>query len=319
MTERRDMVNPTASTATLRPSRRRKGIVERGQSELRQEAFMMAPFMLLFAVFTIIPVVSAIVLSFTDFNMLQIPHYVGLNNFRQLFLEDDIFLIAVKNTLIFAFITGPISYFACLIFAWLINELKPGVRAFMTLIFYAPSIAGNIFFIWLYIFSGDANGLANSTLMQIGILKEPILWLSDVRYNLAIIILVQLWLSLGVSFLAFIAGLQGIDKSIYESGSVDGIRNRFQELIYLTLPSMGPQLMFGAVMQIAASFGVSTVSSALAGFPSTDYSAHTVVLHMQDYGTLRYEMGYASAIAAVLFVAMLLTNSLIKKILRRYT
>ena len=280
---------------------------------------MMAPFLVLFGVFTVIPVLSAIILSFTDFNMLQVPNFVGLTNYIQPFLEDDIFLIAVKNTLIFAFITGPISYFACLIFAWLINELKPRIRAVMTLIFYAPSIAGNIFFIWLYIFSGDAYGLANSTLMRIGILKEPILWLSDPRYNLAIIILVQLWLSLGVSFLAFIAGLQGIDKSIYESGSVDGIRNRFQELVYLTLPSMGPQLMFGAVMQIAASFGVSAVSSALAGFPSTDYSAHTVVLHMQDYGTLRYEMGYASAIAAVLFVAMLLTNSLIKKILRRFS
>jgi len=280
---------------------------------------MLLPFLLLFGVFTILPVLSSLVLSFTDFNMLEPPSFVGLRNYIRLFIEDDIFLIAVRNTLIFAFLTGPVSYFACLIFAWLINELPPRPRSLMTLVFYAPSIAGNVYFIWLWIFSGDAYGLVNSFLMRLGLLDEPILWLADPRYNLRIIILVQLWLSLGVSFLAFIAGLQSIDASIYESGAVDGVRNRFQELIYLTLPSMGPQLMFGAVMQIAISFSVSGVSSALAGFPSTDYSAHTVVLHMQDYGTLRFEMGYASAIAAVLFLTMLLTNSGIKRILSRFS
>ena len=285
----------------------------------RQEWGMLLPFLLLFWVFTILPVLSSLVLSFTDFNMLEPPSFVGLRNYIRLFIEDDIFLIAVRNTLIFAFLTGPVSYFACLIFAWLINELPPRPRSLMTLVFYAPSIAGNVYFIWLWIFSGDAYGLVNSFLMRLGLLDEPILWLADPRYNLRIIILVQLWLSLGVSFLAFIAGLQSIDASIYESGAVDGVRNRFQELIYLTLPSMGPQLMFGAVMQIAISFSVSGVSSALAGFPSTDYSAHTVVLHMQDYGTLRFEMGYASAIAAVLFLTMLLTNSGIKRILSRFS
>ena len=141
---------------------------------------------------------------------------------------------------------------------------------------------------------------------------------TDPQYALGVVIVVQLWLSLGVSFLSFIAGLQSVDKEMYEAGAVDGIRNRFQELIYLTLPAMGPQLMFGAVMQIAASFGVGAVSAALVGNPSTDYAAHTVVLHMQDYGTLRYQMGYACAVATVLFICMLLVNKLIKKILGKY-
>lgn len=296
----------------------RFGMKKAGIKANRQEWLMTAPFLILFFVFTIIPVLSSLFLSFTDFNMLELPRFRGLQNYIRLFVEDDIFLIAIKNTLIFAFITGPISYFASLLFAWLINELGPKLRAFMTLIFYAPTIAGNIYFIWLFIFSSDAYGLANSTLMRFGIISEPLLWLTDPRYNLKIIIMVQLWLSLGVGFLSFIAGLQGIDRSIYESGAIDGVRNRFQELVYLTLPSMGPMLMFGAVMQIAASFGVGAVSIALAGFPSTDYSAHTVVLHMQDYGTLRFEMGYASAIAAVLFIVMILTKSLINKLLARY-
>ena len=110
--------------------------------EKTQQILMSLPFFLLFFTFTIIPVAASIVLSFTDFNMLQAPHIVGIENYIRLFVEDDVFLISVKNTLIFAFVTGPISYFACLVFAWLINELPPKIRAVMTLIFYAPSIAG---------------------------------------------------------------------------------------------------------------------------------------------------------------------------------
>lgn len=287
--------------------------------ERLQQILMLLPFFTLFSLFTIIPVLTSLTLSMTDFNILQAPRFVNIENFIRLFVDDDIFMIAVKNTMIFALITGPVSYFACLFFAWLINELRPKVRAFLTLVLYAPSIAGNTFFIWQFIFSGDQYGLANSFLMNLGILDEPNLWLTDPSYSLAIVIIVQLWLSLGIGFLSFIAGLQSVDREMYEAGAVDGIRNRFQELFYITLPAMGPQLMFGAVMQISASFGVGMVSAALAGNPSTDYAAHTIVLHMQDYGTTRYQMGYACAIAAVLFAFMLLINQLIKKVLSKYT
>ena len=286
--------------------------------EIRQEWGMLIPFLAFFSVFTVLPVLASMVLSFTDFNMLQAPRFVGFENYTSLFLDDDIFLIAVKNTLIFAFLTGPASYFICLLFAWLINELPSKVRTVMTLVFYAPTIAGNFFVIWTAILSGDRYGLLNSLLMQLGIVDSPVMWLSDPQYTLGVVIVVQLWLSLGVGFLSFVAGFQSIDTSIYEAGAVDGIKNRFQELVHLTLPSMAPMLLFGAVMQISSSFGVGAVSAALAGNPSTDYSAHTVVLHMQDYGTTRYEMGYACAVAVVLFLAMVLTNTLIKKILSRF-
>lgn len=240
-----------------------------------------------------------------------------LANYSRLFLNDDVFLIALKNTLLFAVITGPVSYIACFLFAWIINELSPKIRAVMTLVFYAPSISGNVFFIWLIIFSGDSYGYMNGFLMRLGVILEPILWLANEKYVLAIVILVQLWLSLGTSFLAFIAGLQTIDRSLVEAGTVDGIKNRWQELWYITLPSMRPQLMFGAVMQITASFAVAEISIALAGFPSVNYAAHTVVTHLMDYGTIRFEMGYASAIATVLFAMMLGTNILTQKMLRK--
>lgn len=273
--------------------------------------------MLIFFMFTVIPVGISLGLSFFHFNMLEVPRFIGWQNYARLFLGDDVFLIALKNTLLFAVITGPVSYIACFLFAWIINELSPKIRAVMTLVFYAPSISGNVFFIWLIIFSGDSYGYMNGFLMRLGVILEPVQWLANEKYVLAIVIIVQLWLSLGTSFLAFIAGLQTIDRSLVEAGTVDGIKNRWQELWYITLPSMRPQLMFGAVMQITASFAVAEISIALAGFPSVNYAAHTVVTHLMDFGTIRFEMGYASAIATVLFALMLGTNVLTQKMLRK--
>lgn len=277
---------------------------------------MLLPFTLLFFLFVIMPVLSAAVLSFTDFNMLQFPKWRGADNYIRLFLDDDVFLIAFKNTLLFALITGPASYMMCFVFAWLINELRPKIRSFVTLVFYAPALSGNVFFIWQFLFSGDTYGLINGNLLKLGIINQPVQWLIDPRYNLTIIIIIQLWMSLGTSFLAFIAGLQSVDRTLYEAGAIDGVRNRWQELWYITFPSMKPQLLFGAIMQIAASFSVSTISMSLAGFPSTNYSAHTIVLHMLDFGTIRYEMGYASAIAVILFIVMLAVKNMIERMLR---
>lgn len=273
--------------------------------------------MLIFFTFTVIPVVFSLILSFFYFNMLEFPRFVGWQNYSRLFLNDDIFMIALKNTFIFAIITGPVSYIACFFFAWVINELSPKIRAVMTLIFYAPAISGNVFFIWLIVFSGDRYGYLNGFLIKFGFILEPIQWLTNEKYILMIVMIVQLWLSLGTSFLAFIAGLQTIDRTLIEAGVVDGIKNRWQELWFITLPSMRPQLLFGAVLQITGSLAVADITIALAGFPSVNYAAHTIVTHLMDYGTIRFEMGYASAIATVLFGIMIGTNKLTQKLLRK--
>lgn len=313
-----DIVYPKQKAASKRSKRGDKWQrFIRDIKKARHYYYLMAPFMIIFTLFTILPVVASFVLSFFSFNMLEMPQFVGWDNYSRLFLGDDVFMTALRNTLLFAVITGPVSYVACFVFAWIINELSPKIRAFMTVIFYAPSIAGNVFFIWLIIFSGDAYGYLNGFLMELGIILEPIQWLRDEQYVLGVVILVQLWLSLGTSFLAFIAGLQTLDRSLIEAGAIDGIRNRWQELWYITLPSMKPQLLFGAVMQITQSFAVADISIALAGFPSVNYAAHTVVTHLMDYGTIRFEMGYASAIATVLFLLMVGTNLLVQKLLRK--
>lgn len=279
---------------------------------------MLAPFMIFFIIFTIVPVVMSLPIGFTDFNMVQSPKFVGLSNYTTLFLSDKTFVKSIRVTLVFALFTGPISYILCFLLAWLINELHPKLKTIFTLIFYAPSMA-NAYTVWQLIFSGDMNGYVNSFLMNLGIINSPIQWLTDGRYVLGVTIVVQLWISLGAGFLALRAGFQNIDRSMYEAGAIEGIRTRWQELIYIVIPSMGPQLMFAAVMQIVGSFTAGTVAQNLVGFPSTDYKAHTIMTHAYDYGWVRYEMGYASAICMVLFIVMYLLNKLISRLLQKYT
>ena len=280
--------------------------------------FMVAPFLILFIVFTVLPVFLSIILSLTDFNMLMFPpHWMGMSNFTRLFLEDDIFMLACQNTLVFASITGPVSYLLSLLIAWFINELPPKVRALVTLVFYAPSISGQVYLIWKTLFSSDSYGWANATLMDLGFISQPILWFQNADYVMPLCIVVALWTSLGTVFLSFIAGLQTIDRSMYEAAAVDGIKNRWQELWFITLPTMRPQMMFGAVLSITNSFGFGAVVDALCGFPSVDYAAHTIMHHLNDYGGLRFEVGYASAIAVILFIIMFSCNIVIKKALSK--
>lgn len=278
---------------------------------------MVAPFMLLFTIFTVLPVLLSIVISFTDFNLLEMPNFVFMQNYITLFFDDDIFLLAAQNTFVFAVIVGPSSYLMSLLVAWFINELGPKIRAIVTLIFYAPSISGQVYLIWGTLFSGDSYGWVNGALLNLGIITEPIQFFNNADYVMPLCIVVSLWTSLGTSFLSFIAGLQGIDRSLYEAAAVDGIKNRWQELYYVTLPTMKPQLMFGAIMSITSSFGFGGIVTALCGFPSVDYAAHTIMHHLEDYGGQRFETGYASAIAVILFAIMIGANVLVKNMISK--
>ena len=277
----------------------------------------LAPYAIIFTMFYILPVVISIVFGFTYYNILEAPRFVGLQNYISLFLEDDIFLISIKNTFMIAIITGPLGYIGSFLFAWLINELPRWIRSVAVVVFYAPSIAGNCYVIFSVFFRGDAYGYVNAFLMNTGIIDTPILWFIDPRYMLPVCMLVILWMSLGAGFLSFVAGLQGIDKAQYEAGYVDGIKNRWQELWFITLPNMKPMLMFGAVMSITQAFGVCEVTMALCGYPSTDYAARTIVTHLFDYGFSRFEMGYACSIATILFLIMILCNKAIQSMLSR--
>lgn len=279
-------------------------------------AFVM-PYFLCFCLFTVLPVLISMFFSFTSFNILEPPKFTGLENYIRMFFKDSIFMIALKNTVLIAIVTGPVGYLLSLLMAWFINELTPKLRAFVTLIFYAPTISGNVFMIWSLLFSGDSYGYINSTLIRLGVIQTPIQFLKDTSYMMPIVIGVSLWMSLGAGFLSFIAGFQGVDKSYYEAASMDGIKNRWQELWYVTLPMMRNQMMFSAVMSITSSFGVGGVITGLFGFPSTDYAVHTIMNHLEDYGGGRFEMGYASAIATLLFLIMVGANLVVRRLVAK--
>lgn len=279
---------------------------------------MLAPWGILFIIFMLIPVFAAMILSFTYFDMLNFPTFNGVDNYIRLLLDDDVFVISLKNTLVIAVVTGPAGYLASFVIAWCINEFNRGWRSLLTLCFYAPTLSGSVYVIWNYIFSGDSYGLINSLLIDLGIISTPIQFLTNTNYTMMVVIVVILWQSTGAGFLTFVAGLQGLNHELAEAGAIDGIRNRWQELIYITIPQMKPQLLLGAVFTISGSFACGAVNAALTGNPSTDYSTHTILLHMDDYAFVRYEMGYACAIAIVLFAMMLAYWFLVNKILARW-
>ena len=276
-----------------------------------------APYYLIFLTFTIVPVFVSFFLSFTSFNMIEAPVWIAMDNYARLFLDDDIFILAIQNTLIFAAVTGPVSYVLSFLVAWFINELSPKLRALVTLVFYAPNISGSVYMIWQVAFSGDSYGWVNGTLLDLGLIDSPILFFQNASYVMPLCIVVALWTSLGTAFLSFIAGLQTVDRALYEAGAVDGVKNRWQELWYITLPYMKPQMMFGAIMAITGSFGFGGIVDALAGNPSVDYCAWTIMHHLNDYGGARFETGYASAIATLLFLLMIGSNALVKKLLSK--
>lgn len=276
---------------------------------------LMLPFMALFALFTILPVLASVVLSFFDYDMVSTPIWAGLENYLRMFTGDKVFPIVLKNTLVMAVITGPIGYALAFILAWCISEFGPMLRTFLAFLFYAPALAGNAYYVWNVLFTGDSNGTVNSLLLSFGLINEPIIWFKDTAYNFTIIIIVQLWMSMGVSFLANVAGVQNVSHEMYEAGAIDGIRNRWQELWYITLPSMKSILLFSAVMQIQAAFSIGAVITALAGYPTVNNSLDTIVTYLTDVGTVRYEFGYAAAISVVLFLLMALFRVIIGSLL----
>lgn len=276
---------------------------------------MLLPFFVLFFIFFVLPVLSSVVLSLFHYDTISRPSFVGWDNFLRMFMDDEVFPTVLKNTLFFAIITGPVGFALAFFMAWCINEFPRGIRTMFSFLFYSPSLAGGGFIFWKILFSGDSYGYLNSLLLSFGLITEPTQWLKDPQYITVIILIVQFWASLGTSFLANMAGLQNISEDMYEAGAIDGIRNRWQELWYITLPSMKSMLLFSAVMQIAASYSVGGIAKDMAGYPSVNNTVDTITSYLGEVGTIRYEYGYAAAISVFLFALMALTRFLIDRIL----
>ncbi len=276
---------------------------------------ILAPFLILFFIFTVLPVFASIILSFFDFDMVSKPLFIGLDNYIRMFTSDQVFLKTAGNSLKFALITGPLGYILAFVLAWMINEFTPVLRIFLTFIFYIPSLSGNAMLIWQVMFSGDSYAYANNLLLSFGFITEPIQWFSNQSYNFTILVIIQLWMSMGISFLANIAGLQNVNVELYEAGAIDGIRTRWHELWYITLPSMKTMLLFSAVMQIQGVFAADTLITTLCGYPSVNNSVDMLVSYIGDISHTRYEMGYACALSVILFIIVLSFRKLVNSAL----
>lgn len=274
--------------------------------KMNHPAWFFTPYVILFVTFIIIPVVMAIVLSFTYFNTIETPEYVGLRNYIELITRDEIFMqYVLPNTIKFAFIVGPVGYFMSFLLAWMLAQIPHKPRTVLAIIMYSPSMTAGIAMgvVWTVLFSGDSTGYLNALLLNWGVIREPIQFLTSPDYLMNIMIIVSLWGSMGVGFLAMMAGILNIDKSLYEAAYVDGLKNRWQEIFYITIPSMKPQMLFGAVMAVVGTFSVGAIGVQLSGAnPTPQYAGQLMVNHIEDFGFIRYLMGYASAVSVVLLI-----------------
>ena len=275
------------------------------------------PYALLFIVFILAPVVMAVILSFTNFNAIQFPKFVGFLNYINLITADDTFMkYVLPNTVKYALIVGVGGYVLAFLLAWALANLPRRLRTVFALILYSPSMTTGVAMavLWKIMFTGDQTGYLNSWLMDIGAIDEPVIWLTNTTFLLPIVIIIGLWSSMGVGFLSILAGLLNVDESLYEAAAIDGVKNRFQEMIYVTIPSMKPQMLFAAVMQIVGAFQNGTISTLLAGNPTPGYAAQLIVNHIEDYGFIRYEMGYAAAVSVVLLLIVQIFSKLSDKL-----
>lgn len=281
---------------------------------------LILPYGILFTLLIIIPVIMAIILSFTYFNTIEFPSWVGLDNYVSLFTNDTVFMQNVlPNTIVYAVFVGAGGYVLSFFLAWSLSQLTKRVRTVMAIIIYSPSLTGGVLLstVWKVIFNGDKSGYLNYFLLKFGVIDQPVQWLQSSEYLLPIMILVSLWSSMGVGFLAILSGILNVNPELYEAGSIDGIRNRFQEIMYITIPSTKPQMLFGAVMTIVGTFQSSGIGVDLSGAnPTPSYAGQLIVTHIEDFGYLRYEMGYAAAVSVILLIGVRLMSLGAQKIFK---
>ncbi|MBP7237714.1 MAG: sugar ABC transporter permease [Petrotogaceae bacterium] len=272
----------------------------------------LAPYLLLFIIFIVLPVIMAIILSFTNFNAVQFPQFTGLKNYVSMITKDDVFMqYVITNTLKFSIIVGPVGYILSFLLAWMLAQIPLIPRTILALVIYSPSMTmgAAMQVIWKALFSGDINGYINSLLIRLDIIQQPIQWLQSPQYLMPIMIVVTIWSSMGVGFLAMLAGILNVNPELYEAGYIDGISKKWQEIVYVTIPSMKPQMLFGAVMSVVSTFQAGAIGVQLSGSnPTPQYAGQLIVNHIEDYGFLRYEMGYAAAVSVFLLLLIWLSS-----------
>ncbi len=262
----------------------------------------LAPALIVIAVFVIYPIFAVVFYSFTDYTIVNPPVWIGLKNYQDL-LQDSVFWLALEHSLIYLLVT-PILIFLSILLAIVVNRQLPGINFFRSL-YYIPVISGSIAvgIAWRLIW--DTNGLLNSVLLSFGFLKEPIQWLAEPRYTLAIAMFLTIWLGLGFYMMIFLAGLQNISEELYDAAVIDGA-NGWQKHWHVSFPGLRPQITFVAVISSLAALEVfNEIYVLTGGLGGILDSGVTVVFYLWRVAFRLQHAGYASAIAMVLLLITL--------------
>lgn len=280
--------------------------------------YMQAPFVVLFTLFIIVPVVVAIGLSFTDFNSIQAPNWVGLDNYVDILTNDDVFAeFAIPNTIVYSVIVGVFGYILSFFLAWSLAQIPKKPRTIMAVVLYLPSMTTGIMLstVWQVIFAGDKVGYLNALLLKLDLIQSPVTWLSDSRYLMVIMLVISLWSSMGIGFLSMLAGILNVDRELYEAAHIDGVKNRIQEILYITIPAIKPHMMFGAIMSIVNAFQNGSIGVQLSGAnPTPGYAGQLLVTHAEEFAFVRYETGYSAALSVILLAIIWCVSQISKKL-----
>ena len=279
---------------------------------------LLSPFLALFITLIILPIICAISLSFTDYNGMETPDFVLLDNYLRIFSRDAVFMQKIlPNTIVYAVLVGPGGFVLAFFMAWLLSQLDKVPRTILAVVLYLPSMTAGVTVstVWAVIFNGDRTGYLNSLLLRLNLIQSPITWLQNEETLMPIMIIVALWSSMGIGFLSILSGILNVNKELYEAARLDGVKNRIQEAIYVTIPSIRPQLLFGAVMAVVNAFNSAGLGVALSGSnPTPGYAGSVIVNHIDDFGFIRYEMGYAAALSVVLLLIITLASKVAYKL-----
>ena len=289
----------------------------RSRNDARNAWFFLAPALTAIGVFFFLPVIAAFLMSFTDFDIYslgnwQYARFVGFKNYIQL-VEDPLFWKALKNTLYFLLIGGPLSIAVSLGAALLLQSKLVKFKGFFRLVYFSPVVTTlvAVAVVWRFIYH-PRFGLLNYVLSLVGI--APVDWLGDPNWAMPAIILMAVWKNFGYNMIIFIAGLQNIPEELYEAASIDGA-GKFQQFMSVTLPMLAPTTLFISVITMIGYFQLFAEPYVMTqGGPLN--STLSIVLLMYQQGFRWWNMGYSAALAFVLF-AFILAASLLQSRLQK--
>ena len=277
----------------------------------------LTPALLVILVFVVYPMVAVIFYSFTSYDIITPPKWIGLKNFQDLIVDSN-FWLALRNSLVYLIVT-PVLIVLSIILAIIVNRKLPGINLFRGL-YYIPAISGSIAvgIIWRWIFDAQG-GMLNGVLIWLGLLKEPVQWLATPSLTIPIAMLLTIWMGMGYYMMIFLAGLQNIPEELYDAALIDGC-NSWQKHFYVTLPGLRPQVTMVLVVSSLAAMEVFNEIYVLFGqLGGIMNSGFTMVFYMWYKAFRLQHAGYASAIAIALLVITMAFSIMNIRILERGT